>query len=80
MNILHYSVLNENHLMVELIVHADAEGGRLMSEKNFRDETPVNLDDKGRYEMYWRHIWDAASNGSASSLENLIKNKKYTVN
>jgi hypothetical protein len=46
MNVLHYAVLNENQEMVEMIVFADAESNKLMHEKNFRDETPIDLDDK----------------------------------
>ena len=61
MNSLHYAVLNENEQMVETIVFSDAESNRLISEKNFRDETPVSLDEKKRFEGYFNHIWETAT-------------------
>ena len=65
MNCLHYAVLNENKALVEQLVFADAEAGRLVSEKNFRNETPANLDDKNKFEGVFHHIWEAASIPSA---------------
>ena len=46
-------------------MQADAESDRLMREKNFRDESPVMLDDRGKYENIFHHIWEACSINSS---------------
>lgn len=61
MNVLHYAILNENSQLIELIVFADAEGNKLSNERNFRNETPKNLDDKCKFDHIIHHIWEAAS-------------------
>lgn len=57
MNVLHYAILNENIQLIEQISYADAEGNRLVNERNFKNETPRNLDDRGKYEHILHHIW-----------------------
>ena len=69
--------------MIQLITYSDAEGGRLVQEKNFRDETPLVLDDKNKFDYLFHHIWEHASISSSSSVERmewLIKNKKQSAN
>jgi hypothetical protein len=54
-----------------------------MNEKNFRNETPYNMDDKGKFDYIFHHIWEAASMGTNTSLDRLdwlIKTEKYTIN
>ena len=51
-----------------------------MKEKNFRDESPLNMDDRSKYENIFHHIWEAASINTPLSLERLdwlIKTEKY---
>lgn len=64
MNPLHYAVLNGNQQMIELIVYADAEKNKLMKEKNFRGETPMDFDERKKYHYIFNHIWEAASDPS----------------
>ncbi|CDW77129.1 ankyrin repeat [Stylonychia lemnae] len=83
MNVLHYAVLNENLSMIQQIVYADAESDKLMKEKNFRDETPVMLDDRGKYDNIFHHIWEACSINNSQMMERLewlVKTEKYYVN
>lgn len=65
-------------------MNADAESGnKLLYEKNFRNETPLMLDDKGRFEELTHHIWEAASSSSTESLQRLdimIKSGNYDIN
>lgn len=54
-----------------------------MKEKNFRDETPLMLDDKGIYHDIFHHIWEAASINSSVGIERLewlLRTEKYAVN
>jgi len=81
MNPLHYAVINCNQLMIQFIVYADAEGDRLMSQRNYRNETPVDLDDKHRFQSIFHHIWQAASSlNHEVRLEYLIRTKQYNIN
>lgn len=84
MNCLHYAVLNENLIMVETIIFADAECRKLVHEKNYRGETPIEMDDKETYEHIFQNVWVAASslgNVNADRLNWLItKSEKYEVN
>lgn len=66
--------------MIEQIVYADAEGSRLVNERNFRNETPKNLDDKGKFDYIIHHIWEAATNNNIDRIEWLIKNGKQDLN
>lgn len=64
-------------------MYSDAESDRLLKDKNFRDETPIMLDDKGKYENIFHHIWEASSISNSlmnERLEWLIKTEKYNVN
>lgn len=47
--------------MIELIIYSDAESNKLINERNFRDETPVSMDEKQKYDYLFNHIWEAAS-------------------
>jgi hypothetical protein len=60
MNVLHYAVINENEEMIKLIVFADAESNSLLNDKNFRNETPIDMDDRKKYELIFKHIWDSS--------------------
>ncbi|CDW77519.1 ankyrin repeat [Stylonychia lemnae] len=83
MNILHYAVLNENKNLIEQIVYCDAETDRLLNEKNYRNLTPLMIDDKKKYEDIFNHIWSSVAICSPSNLEHLehlITNDKFTVN
>lgn len=83
MNVLHYAVLNENSNMIQQIVYADAESDKLLKEKNFRDETPLMQDDKGKYDNIFHHIWEAVSISNSQMLERidwLIKSENYDIN
>lgn len=60
LNVLHYAVLNENEKMIELIVFSDAESNKLINEKNYRDETPIKMDERHKFQGYFDHIWAAA--------------------
>ena len=83
MNVLHYAVLNENDEMVEAIVFCDAESDRLLNERNYRNQTPAMLDEKGKYITVFNHIWSLVtvnSQNSIEALEQLLSNEKYDVN
>eukprot|EP00347_Sterkiella_histriomuscorum_P004875 403358755 len=83
MNVLHYAVLNENQNMIEQIVYCDAETDRLQNEKNYRNQTPVNLDDKKKYTLVFNHIWSVVSLCTPSNMEQLdflIQSEKFQVN
>jgi len=60
LNVLHYAVLNENSKMVEMITFSDAEGGSLIQERNFRNETPVDMDEKRKFDHLFHNIWELA--------------------
>jgi len=83
MNPLHYAVLNENVQMVEQLVYCDAESDKLMNEKNFRNQTPVMLDEKKRFYTIFNHIWSVVSvctPNNMDHLEYLLSNDKFVVN
>ena len=54
-----------------------------MNEKNFRNETPLILDDKCKFEHIFHHVWESASLSHSYGLERLdwlIKTERYSIN
>lgn len=37
--------------MVEIISFSDAEGGRLSQEHNIKGQTPMDMDEKGKFDI-----------------------------
>jgi len=65
------------------LVFCDAETDKLLNERNFRNMTPVMLDDKKRYEDIFNHIWGSVVVCTPINLEHLeylLGNDKFTVN
>jgi hypothetical protein len=62
--------------MIEQLVYSDAESNRLLTEMNFRNETPEMLVDKQKYSYIFNHIWYYASlqgNSYVDQLDEILK-------
>jgi hypothetical protein len=54
-----------------------------MYERNFRNECPINMDDNGKFDYIFHHVWEAASVGTNTGIDRLdwlIKSELYNVN
>lgn len=47
--------------MIEQIVYADVESNKLLNERNYRNQTPYNLDDQKKFEALFNNIWASAA-------------------
>ena len=81
MNALHYAVLNGNATVVAQLCHADAEADVLLCERNFRNQTPADLDEAKQFDALFNHVWAAAASPAAlEALEALLVTERYHCN